>query len=78
MLADNAVPSSLPLRVWGGTYGDPSWGDPVQYDELCIAITDGAEVRIICYNRALGLIFASTPALLAIHRAVVKLTRDAT
>lgn len=59
----------------GGVYGDPSWGDPVQYDELVITPVDGAGVRIICNNRALGLLFASTPALRAIHRAVEKLTR---
>ncbi len=64
------------LHDLGGTYGDPSWGDPVQYDELYITTADGAEVRIICYNRALGLIFASTPALMAIHRVIGKLTHE--
>ncbi|HEX2948396.1 MAG TPA: hypothetical protein VHV83_02310 [Armatimonadota bacterium] len=63
------------LLELSGTYGDPSWGDPVQYDELVITSADGTEVRIICYNRALGLIFASTSALMAIHRAIGKLTR---
>jgi hypothetical protein len=57
----------------GGIYGDPTWGDPVQYDELRITKVSGEEIVIVCYNRALGLLFASTDALMAIHRAIGKM-----
>ena len=41
----------------GGTYGDPSAGEPVQYDELVIEHDQGA-VEIVVYNRAI-LLFTS-------------------
>jgi len=37
-----------------GTYGDPSAGDPIQYDELRIERDQGA-VEIVVYNRAIRL-----------------------
>lgn len=58
----------------GGVYGNRLWGDPVQYDELRLTIADGDEIVISCYNRALGLIYASTEAWRAIHRVMGKLT----
>ena len=58
----------------GGKYGDPSLGDPVQYDELVITPSNGAEVLIKCYNRGIGLLFSSTPALRSIHRVICLLT----
>jgi len=36
----------------GGTHGDPSAGDPIQYDELHIEHDQG-EVEIVVYNRAI-------------------------
>ena len=35
----------------GGTYGDPSVGDPIQYDNLRIE-HDRGEVEIVVYNHA--------------------------
>jgi len=57
----------------GGTYGNKLWGDPLQYDELRLTLDNGDEIAIICYNRALGLVFASTETLRAIHRVMGKL-----
>jgi hypothetical protein len=59
----------------GGTYGNRLWGDPVQYDELRLTLASGDEIMIVCYNRALGLIYASTEALRAIHRVIGTLTQ---
>ena len=42
----------------GGTYGDPSAGDPIQYDELRIE-HDHGEVEIVVYNRAILLLFTT-------------------
>jgi len=36
----------------GGTYGDPSAGDPIQYDELVIEHDQG-DVEIVVCNRAI-------------------------
>ncbi len=35
----------------GGTYGNPNWATPIQYDELRIEHDQG-EVEIVVYNRA--------------------------
>lgn len=74
--ADCAVIEREGLLTLGGSYGNRRWGDPVQYDELCITLADDSEVVIICYNRALGLLSAPTDALRAIHRALGQLTLE--
>jgi len=40
------------LLDFGGTYGDPNAGDPIQYDELRIE-QDESEVEIVVCNRAI-------------------------
>lgn len=74
--ADCEVVEQEGLLTLGGTYGNRLWGDPVQYDELCLTLADDREVVIVCYNRALGLMSTSTAALRAIHRAIVYLTQE--
>lgn len=38
----------------GGVYGDPSWGEPIQYDRLAIE-TDRGTTQIEVFNRAIQL-----------------------
>src|SRR2546427_8061423 len=45
----------------GGTYGDPSAGDPIQYDELR-SEHDQGDVEIVVYNRAILLFTAESEA----------------
>ena len=56
----------------GGTYGDPSVGDPIQYDELRIEHDQGA-VEIIVYNRAILLFTADSEAVRRIHQVCRRL-----
>ena len=51
------------LNDLGGTYGDPSAGDPIQYDELRIE-RDQGDVEIVVYNRAI-LLFTADKAVAA-------------
>lgn len=39
----------------GGTHGDPSVGDPIQYDCLTIYLTDDT-VKVEFYNRAISIL----------------------
>ena len=55
----------------GGTYGDPSVGDPIQYDELRIEHDQGA-VEIVVYNRAI-LFRTDTEAVRRIHQVCCRL-----
>src|SRR2546428_351301 len=51
----------------GGTYGDPSAGDPIQYDELRIE-HDQREVEIVVYDRAILLFTDDCEAVRRIHQ----------
>jgi hypothetical protein len=49
-----------------GTYGDPSAGDPIQYDHLEIEDDDGV-AAIEVFNRAILLFLSDSPELKKIH-----------
>lgn len=49
-----------------GTYGDPSAGDPIQYDHLEIEDDDGV-AAIEVFNRAIFLFLSDSPGLKKIH-----------
>ncbi len=51
----------------GGTYGDPSEGDPIQYDELCVEHNKG-DVKIVVYKRAILLFTSNSEAIRQIHQ----------
>ena len=55
-----------------GTYGDPSAGDPIQYDELRIERDQGA-VEIVVYNRAILLFTTDSEAVKRIHQVCCRL-----
>ncbi len=56
-----------PLLDLGGTYGDPSAGDPIQYDELRIEHDQGL-AEIVVYNRAILLFTTDSEAMRRIHQ----------
>jgi hypothetical protein len=56
----------------GGIYGDPSVGDPIQYDELHIEHERG-EVEIVVYNRAILLFTSDSEELRRIHQLCCRL-----
>jgi len=56
----------------GGTYGDPSAGDPIQYDELRIEHDQGA-VEIVVYYRAILLFTTDSEAVRRIHLVCCRL-----
>jgi hypothetical protein len=55
-----------------GIYGDPSVGDPIQYDELRIE-QEGGEVEIVVYNRAILLFTTDSEGLPRIHQLCYRL-----
>ena len=55
------------LVNFGGTYGDPHAGDPIQYDELRIEHDQG-DVEIVVYNRAIRLFSADSEGGRRIHQ----------
>ena len=55
-----------------GTYGDPSAGDPIRYDELRIEHDQG-DVEIIVSNRAILLFTADSEAVRRIHQVCCRL-----
>lgn len=55
-----------------GNYGDPEMGDPIQYDHLIMATSEG-EAEILVFNRALMLFSSDDERLRRIHRAMVAL-----
>ncbi len=58
------------LLELGGVYGDPSYGDPVQYDFLKLVNSEGESVEITVYNRAIMLFMADDERLRRIHRVL--------
>jgi|SRR5882724_985239 len=56
----------------GGTYGDPSAGEPIQYDALRIEHDQG-DVEIVVYNRAIRLFTADSKAVKRIHEVCCRL-----
>ena len=58
------------LMQLGGVYGEPSYGDPVQYDGLKLITNDGEAVEITVYNRAIALFISNNEELRRIHRAL--------
>ena len=51
----------------GGSYGDPSWGEPIQYDRLVVKSRSGV-TEIEVFNRAIHLVHFETEPILRIHR----------
>ena len=51
----------------GAIYGDPSAGDPIQYDELLIE-HDHGDVEIVVYKRAILLFRTDSEAVRRIHQ----------
>ena len=56
----------------GGTYGDPSLGEPIQYDELRIE-HDAGVVEITVYNRAILLVMTDNEAIRRLHQVCCRL-----
>lgn len=56
----------------GGTYGDKSAGDPVEYDHLRLVLTDDT-VEITVYNRSIMLFTLDDDRVRCIHRVLCKL-----
>ena len=50
-----------------GTFGDETFGEPVEIDDLDVEMDTG-HVRIRVYNRGIGLMRAARPELLQLHR----------
>ncbi len=55
-----------------GTYGNPNWATPIQYDELRIEHDQG-EVEIDVYNRAILLFMTDSEAVRRIHQVCCRL-----
>lgn len=60
----------------GGVYGDPTWGDPIQYDEVRVTRA-GETTSVRVFNRALLLFHADSEVHRRIHR-VCETLRTAT
>jgi hypothetical protein len=56
----------------GGTYGDKSVGDPVEYDYLKLVLTDDV-VEFTIFNRGIMLFATDDDCLRRIHRFLCKL-----
>ena len=56
----------------GGTYGDKSAGDPVEYDHLRLVLTDDT-VEITVFNRGITLFTSDDERVRCIHRVLCKL-----
>jgi hypothetical protein len=50
-----------------GVYGDPEWGEPIEYDHLIIE-HDAGTAEITVYNRGIMLLFAASEIIRRIHR----------
>src|SRR5438552_2626151 len=60
------------LLDFGGTYGDPNAGYPIQYDELRSEHDEG-DVEIVVYNRAVLLFTTDSEAVRRIRRVCCRL-----
>ena len=56
----------------GGVYGDENAGEPVEYDQLKLVLTDDA-VEITVFNRGITLFTADPERVRRIHRVLCKL-----
>jgi hypothetical protein len=56
----------------GGIYGDRKAGDPVEYDNLKLVMTDDA-VKITVFNRGITLFTSDDKKVRSIHRVLCKL-----
>jgi hypothetical protein len=56
----------------GGVYGDKMAGDPVEYDNLKLILTDGT-VAITVFNRGIALFMSDDERVRRIHRVLCRL-----
>jgi hypothetical protein len=56
----------------GGVYGDKKSGDPVEYDNLKLVLTDDT-VEITVFNRGIALFMSDDERIRRIHRVLCKL-----
>ncbi len=56
----------------GGVYGDKKSGDPVEYDNLKLVLTDDT-VEITVFNRGIALFMSDDERIRGIHRVLCKL-----
>jgi hypothetical protein len=56
----------------GGVYGDKKAGDPVEYDNLKLVLTDDT-VEITVFNRGIMLFMSDDERIRRIHRVLCKL-----
>lgn len=56
----------------GGVYGDKKAGDPMEYDNLKLVLTDDA-VEITVFNRGITLFVSDDERIRRIHRVLCKL-----
>ncbi len=56
----------------GGVYGDKNAGDPVEYDQLRLILTDDT-VEITVFNRGITLLTSDDERVRRIHRVLCKL-----
>jgi hypothetical protein len=56
----------------GGVYGDKKAGDPVEYDNLKVVLTDDT-VEITVFNRGIALFISDDERIRRIHRVLCKL-----
>ena len=59
----------------GGVYGDESVGDPVEYDQLKLVLTDET-VEITVFNRGITLFITDDERVRRIHRVLCKLDKE--
>jgi len=59
----------------GGVYGDKRAGDPVEYDNLKLVLTDNM-VEITVFNRGIMLFTSDDERIKRIHRVLCKLDRS--
>ena len=58
----------------GGVYGDRRLGDPVQYDQLRLVLTDDT-VEITVFNRGIMLLMSNDERIRRIHRVLGRLEK---
>jgi hypothetical protein len=56
----------------GGVYGDKKAGDPMEYDNLKLVLTDDT-VEIMVFNRGIALFMSDDELVRRIHRVLCKL-----
>lgn len=68
----NAINKENLLNL-GGVYGDPDIGDPVEYDNLKLILTDDDIVEITVFNRGITLFTSDDEQIRCIHRVLCEL-----